>query len=178
MERMGYFGDTFPTKDEVRRLVLTKDTKGLVRALGFMEGRQAAGRVLEKLITSQVRELITGEDSWAVDPLIKAAKDESCQRHYNIFMALAKIKDDRVFELLVGMLGSPDLRIRKAAIQALGELQDERAVEPLVSMCDDSVREQVVEALTRIGSERALAAAKRLVGEEKPGQTPGDERGH
>jgi HEAT repeat protein len=177
---MGYFGNTFPTKDDVRRLIVKKDTKGLVRAIGLMAGQQSTGRSLEELVTRKVRELITEHDHWAVDPLIKAARDESCQRHYNIFMALAKVKDARVFDLLVGMLGNPDLRIRRSAIQALGELQDERAVEPLVSTCEDCVRERVAEALVRIGSGKALEALKRLAGEEEARpeavQTLGNER--
>ncbi len=167
---MGYFGKEltcFPTFGEINRLVKKKDTRGLVRAIGRMEGRQSTGRGVEKLATMKLRELITAHDRWAVEPLIKAARDESCGRHYNILMALSRIKDDRVFAVLVEMSHNADLRIKKSAIQALGELQDERAVEPLVSLCDDSVRERVVEALTRIGSDRALEALRILLQEER-----------
>jgi HEAT repeat protein len=62
---------------------------------------------------------------------------------------------------LMPVLGSEDPQLRLEAARALGEIEDERAVTPLVELVDDPVTEvrlAVVEALGHIGGENAREA--------------------
>ena len=72
----------------------------------------------------------------------------------------------RMVEPVVGMLSDDDWWTRVVAMDTLGRLGDERAVDPLIAALDDEEgRWSAIEALTRIGSPRALAPIARLLGD-------------
>jgi len=55
---------------------------------------------------------------------------------------------------LLEALKSPDTTVKKYAIEDLGELKDEKAVEPLISLLNDeevAVQEAAAESLIKIG---------------------------
>ena len=73
----------------------------------------------------------------------------------------AKIKLVGDFEEVIRALQSKDDDVREEAARALGELQDPRAVTPLISALDDPnhyVRREAAKSLGRLGDERAIPA--------------------
>ncbi len=65
------------------------------------------------------------------------------------------------FDEVTRALQSPDDDIREEAARALGELQDRRALTPLISALDDQnhyVRREAAKSLGRLGDERAIPA--------------------
>jgi HEAT repeat protein/beta-lactamase regulating signal transducer with metallopeptidase domain len=95
------------------------------------------------------------------DPEIRKKAIESLSDHG---------RKDEVFDLLRELLGaSSDGRVGRAAIEALGDLDDRRAVELLENTAtrhaDASVRKAAVEALGSVApAEQAFAALERLTG--------------
>lgn len=72
---------------------------------------------------------------------------------------------DRV-EMLIDQLGSPDADRRRKAAEALGNLNDRRALAPLVALSvndDSSVADAAVTAVGRLGGGSALAALQSLI---------------
>jgi len=69
----------------------------------------------------------------------------------------------------VKLLGEDDWWTRIIAMDLLGRLKDERAVNPLIKcLDDDEVRWSAVEALSRIGSKKALGPIAKLLGDKSP----------
>lgn len=84
--------------------------------------------------------------------------------------SLLALKDSSAADHLIGALGDSDPEMRCRAAEVLGELRDDRAVEPLLAALDDdrAVRVAAVEALGRIGDPRAIEALLGFVnGEDK-----------
>lgn len=85
-----------------------------------------------------------------------------CLQHTNLNVQeaaasiLSSIADARVFDGLIAAVGSADWVVRMHAAKALGRIRDPRAVAALLPLLQDkvkAVREDVVAALARIGSE-------------------------
>ncbi len=71
----------------------------------------------------------------------------------------AKVKFEGAFEEVVMALRTGDDEVREEAVRALGELNDRRAVEPLISILNDEnryIRREAAKSLGRIGDERAI----------------------
>ena len=71
----------------------------------------------------------------------------------------AKVKFEGDFEEVVLALNSSDDDIREEAARNLGELQDPRAVDPLIKALNDSnhyVRREAAKSLGRIGNDKAI----------------------
>ena len=71
----------------------------------------------------------------------------------------AKVKFEGAFEDVIQALHSDDEEVREEAARALGELNDQRAVGPLISILSDEnryVRREAAKSLGRIGDERAI----------------------
>jgi HEAT repeat protein len=69
-------------------------------------------------------------------------------------------------EMLIDQLASPDARKREAAAEALGELGDVRALEPLLALSvndDSTAGNAAVTAVGRLGGGRALAVLQALI---------------
>jgi HEAT repeat protein len=127
----------------------------------------------------------------AVEPLV-AALERGEGRLYVVVWALGEIGDPRAIPALVGALGSDDVEVakyatrslvklgpsatealvaalddpsprrRRYAVRALGEIRDERSLEPLLSLGERVDREVLLWALGRLGDPRGfsiLAAA-------------------
>ena len=70
---------------------------------------------------------------------------------------------------LVGALGCPQAAVRDAAVTALGDLGDARAVGPLIAMLRDEasyVRLDAVEALGKLGDARAIGPLEAVLADE------------
>jgi len=73
------------------------------------------------------------------------------------------------FKGLVQALGNRDPTIRERAAEALGNLRDDRATDPLARALgdrDEIVRGRVIEALARLGGPVARKALTRAMGDE------------
>jgi len=71
----------------------------------------------------------------------------------------AKVKFEGAFEEVLTALNSPDDEVREEAVRALGELNDRRAVDPLILMLGDEnryIRREAAKSLGRIGDPRAI----------------------
>jgi HEAT repeat protein len=71
----------------------------------------------------------------------------------------AKVKFEGAFEDVLKALNSPDDEVREEAVRALGELNDPRAVDPLILMLKDEnryIRREAAKSLGRIGDPRAI----------------------
>jgi len=104
-------------------------------------------------------------DPRAVEPLIKALKDKYWRE--SAAKALEKINPKwreteeakKWVPVFISDLKSKSLGIREAAVYALGELKDPRAVEPLIEALkdkDSGVRRSVAEALGKLKDPRAV----------------------
>ena len=74
-----------------------------------------------------------------------------------------KVKDE--IEIQIDLLNDPDLVVRREAVITLGEMGDERCVEPLVRALRDGdwqVREAAIDALGQVGSPAVEPLLKQL----------------
>lgn len=99
-------------------------------------------------------------DKRAVEPLIQCLEDPHSTVRYRAALALGALKAESSVLALLQLLtngGSPDDYF--AAVRTLGELRDERAVEPLLSLyekvTDDEDRPIILSALSKIGGPKA-----------------------
>ncbi len=96
-------------------------------------------------------------DPIAVEPLIAKLKRDS---NGAVVKTLGKIGGTRLVNLLIALIKNDDDSIyiqRVRSIDALGEIGDSRAVEPLIAAHKDSMlRRQAAEALGKIGDPRAV----------------------
>jgi HEAT repeat protein len=95
-------------------------------------------------------------DERAVEPLMKALRRDSYVR-WSAVVALGKIGKSAV-EPLIGVLSDDNWRVREYAVRALGEIGDERAVEPLIKALGDwedggVPHDAAKEALKKLGHE-------------------------
>lgn len=128
----------------------------------------------------------------AVDMLLRYMRDWEARKY--VLRALGKINDERVLDPLISMLKSDEFKddatralvelgkpavpkliealssreefVKKQAILALGDIQDERAVDPLIALLQDEdwlVRLTAASALEKIGDLRGRAAIKPLI---------------
>ncbi|MFC1919473.1 HEAT repeat domain-containing protein [Chloroflexota bacterium] len=104
----------------------------------------------------------------AVEPCIRALKDDDGQVRQHAAKALGQIGDIRAAGPLVALLDDKDKDVRAAAARSLGNAGDSRAVEPLIQLLADfqEVKYRVLsqpnpgaaaaEALGKIGDGRAV----------------------
>ncbi len=90
-------------------------------------------------------------DARAIEPLIKALKDEDRGARMVAASDLGNLHDARAIEPLIKALKDEDWWVREAAASDLGNLHDARAIEPLIkALKDKDVRWAAAEALGRI----------------------------
>jgi HEAT repeat protein len=99
------------------------------------EVRRAAVYVLAQYAK---RRPIPPLDKAVLDPLLLDAQSQDQDLRMRALEALAAFKDDQVFELLVRVLDTPDLRDRYRALQLLASVPHEKAVPLLIEMLGDS----------------------------------------
>jgi len=108
------------------------------------------------LINKRNWEKILEYGNAAVEPLIKALKDNDEVIRAETAAALGIIGDKRAVEPLVDSLKDKDLHVRQQAAKALGKLGSSLAAEPLARCLNDHSREvrlEAVEALKSIAGE-------------------------
>ncbi|MCL5037958.1 MAG: HEAT repeat domain-containing protein [Chloroflexi bacterium] len=84
----------------------------------------------------------------------------------SIFSALSEMGD---LNGLLKLLEDEDKNVRSSAVDALGKIGSEKAVEPLIRLLEDEneyVRRSAVDALGKIGSEKAVEPLIRLLKDE------------
>ena len=171
---MGLFGPP-----NVEKMEAKKDIKGLINALGYQKDndvRQAAAAALVRIGATAVEPLSAslkheygdvrraaakalGEigDPRAVEPLlaaVKAGTTDSMRDGSSLAVeALAKIGTPAI-DIMVAALRDVEWKVRRAAVLALSEIGDPRAIQPLIATLmdkDDDVRRAVAGALVKAG---------------------------
>lgn len=197
---MGIFG---LFKPNIKRMEKKKNIKGLLKALEHditsiqEEAAKALGRIgdasavepLIKLLNpkKQISRLISirgfavdvlGDigDARAVEPLIESLRWDDAYVQKKAIWALGKIGDKRALEwLILELQKSPDGDFRSAAADAIDDIGDASAVEPLIEALEDKdeyVQRRSLLALGKIGGERALEALIEALKSEKRDDPP------
>jgi serine/threonine-protein kinase len=102
-----------------------------------------------------------------VQDLLGAIKDDDWWVRSRAGDALAEIGGPRVVDSVVKLITHKDEEIRRTAIEILNSTKDERAVDGLIQATDDTdwwVRERAVDALSKIGSPKALPKLESMLG--------------
>lgn len=102
-------------------------------------------------------------DERAIKPLVNTLRDDDIDVRWKAVIALGKIGTPAVEDLLKAY-ESEDWQLRSQIAEVLGNIKDERAVEPLIDSLYNSkyknqnkyVRGRIIEALGKIGDERAV----------------------
>ena len=145
----------------------------VVQLIGSMRDRAAAVRkviLFSSSLMGWMRERIhrtvkeAGESLIDVVVELMAHGEQEVRRSALLFAA--HFTSPRMVDPVIKMLADDDWWTRAVAIDTLGRLADERAVDALIAALDDNeVRWSAIEALTRIGSQRALKPIVRLLGD-------------
>ena len=109
------------------------------------ENPQSGQEIVTDELTDQVSAEFTGDQS--------AASDLPGEQTEPVMLEEEKVKDE--IDIQIDLLKDPDWVVRREAAITLGEMGDERCVEPLCKALYDGdwqVREVAVEALGQIGS--------------------------
>jgi len=134
----------------VEKMKAKRDTKGLIKALGY--GRDAA---VPRDVAKALGEL---GDPQAVAPLVGALASSEGQLRGAAAKALEQIGRPAV-ERLISALDSASPHVRRFAASTLGEIGDSRAAAPLIVALNDDdsiVRENAIGALVRLGDSRVV----------------------
>ena len=100
----------------------------------------------------------------AAAALRTALGDEEGDVRERAAWALGRIRDDAALDGLLELLRDPVREVRERAAWALGTLRNPVAVDGLVAALDDAdALHEVIEALARIGGERAMEALVQLI---------------
>ncbi len=115
--------------------------------------------------TPKVSEELTDQVSDAIAAASDRATAESqvVEVTEDVVLEEERVKDE--IEIQIDLLKDPDWVVRREAVITLGEMGDERCVEPLVRALRDGdwqVREVAVEALGMVGSPAVDAVVKQL----------------
>ncbi len=102
-------------------------------------------------------------DTRAINPLVNALNDEDSDVRWKAINALGKLGKPAV-ENLLKAFETDEWQVRGRIAEVLGNIKDERAVEPLIDSLYNNryknqnkyVRGRIIEALGRIGDERAI----------------------
>ncbi|HCE46800.1 MAG TPA: hypothetical protein DET40_24910 [Lentisphaeria bacterium] len=126
---------------------------------GTPSKRDISEAQISVLINKRNWEKILEHGTAAVEPLIKALKDNDPVIRAETAEVLGGIGDKRALDPLIGMLkdGNPD--VRQQAVKALGRMGSKRAVEPLAACLKDpsrDIRLEAVEALKSLADEWAF----------------------
>ncbi len=113
-------------------------------------------------LTDQVSDAITTTADQRTDPA--ATMDQPrAQATEDVVLEEERVKDE--IEIQIDLLKDPDWAVRREAVITLGEMGDERCVEPLARSLRDGdwqVREAAVEALSMVGSPSVDPLIKQL----------------
>ena len=142
----------------------------LISALGEMKTIKGRRKVINILVDLGKKDIQT---------IVKGLRDSRWFVVRNIIYILRQIGDKKAVEYLLNSAKHPDLRVRKEAIKALGELKSIHAIQTLRYGLDDqdaSVRRASVEALCGIGSDTAKRIMLAKISEKDFGGRDFDEK--
>ena len=107
-------------------------------------------------VRSNVIEALWGRDErWARSALQAALRDSDNRVRANAALGLHKLRDPAGLPVLTGMAEDPDPQSRASAAWAMGETRDQQCLPALKQLSEDSddiVREQSVQAISKIES--------------------------
>ncbi|GAB4412091.1 MAG: hypothetical protein OHK0032_08130 [Thermodesulfovibrionales bacterium] len=160
-ESIRYISEIFDSVAEIDENILNEYTGFLDRnainpfivALGELKSIQGRKRVINILIHLGKKD---------IQALARGLQDSRWYVVRNIIYILRHIGDKRAVEYLLTSAKHADIRVRREAIKALGELRSPLALQTLRDCLDDSdpsIRRSAVKALGSIGSE----TAKRII---------------
>jgi HEAT repeat protein len=156
-----------------------------VRALGNIKDDEAVEALIQILnekniiTTPDLREDAAEElgkiaSRRAVESLIKALEDQSSRLRWTAVKALGLISSDEAIEILIQKLKSEHLSyILESYILALGEIRNEKAIDPLLQVLNDKkqlseVRAKAAGALGNIGKDTAVESLIKALEDQDP----------
>lgn len=136
------------------------DFKGLSEVL--LEGKDTVARI------EAAKKLGATKDPRALDPLLKALKDENKATRWASIESLGDLGNPKAIPHIVPFLNKREAYrwSRRLAINALGAIRDPEAIPPLVPFLKDPdpyVRRVTVFALGKIGNEKAMPQVVELL---------------
>ena len=151
--------------DLVRRTMLQlalhhAEPKEVLRRI-LLSSQQLMGWMRERILRT-IRE--SGDD--VIPPLLELLRHPDENVRLSALLFAANFESPRLVKPAIELLNVKDWWTRLTAMDILGRLGGEEAVDPLIAcLRDDEVRWSAIEALTRIGSPRALEHIVRLMGD-------------
>lgn len=110
-------------------------------------------------------ELVRAETIWAIplandihikETILKALNDESPTVRINMLYSISKMQTEDMHIYVFRMLGDQDVSVRRTAIQVLGEIQNQSAIDSLKTLLssdvDNNVRFWCAWSLARLGN--------------------------
>lgn len=135
--------------------------------LELVQGMRHPARAVQKLLRyskelmgwmrDRIQQAIRSLGPELLDPMIELMGHEDPAIRSSALMFASQFSDPRMVEAVIGTLDGADWWTQVVAIETLGRLGDERAVDPLVGfLADDELRWSAIEALAHIGTVKAL----------------------
>jgi HEAT repeat protein len=134
---------------EITKSLVQIGEEAIKPLMNYIEGER---NVLERQVAMQALGKLGHAP--AVEILVKNLEDEESRAWST--KVLAEIGSTDVVDPLIGMLGDDDWLVREAAIRGLGNVGDQRAVEPLLAFLErgGDPLSSVIQVLVQIGDER------------------------
>lgn len=164
---------------EDRLVPLLSDGDEAIRniVIELVQHAKDPARVVQKIILfskslmgwmrERIHETIKRVGESLLDPMIELMYHEDPQIRSSALMFATNFNDPKMVDAVCHLLHDKDWWTRVVAMDTLGRLGDERAVDALIkSLEDEEVRWSAVDALTRIGSPRSLAPVARLLSDD------------
>jgi len=109
-------------------------------------------------------------DDRVIPPLLQMLKDPDLEVRKAAIDDLAEARDPRAIDPLLGMLEETNADIRARVITALGYIAGPKAVDPLLATLkqDAALRTTIIDALWRLGDNRAVAPLIELLKDKEP----------
>ena len=147
----------------------------LVKTLDRPELRREAIQTLTNIRTKQVVETLIGllddpdievqrkavdalgkiGDNRSIDALVKTL--DRPELRWDAIQALTNIRSEQVVEPLIGLLDDPDIEVQRKAVDALGRIRNNRAIEALLEIVNrPEIRREIIQALRRNKAKRVV----------------------
>ena len=156
-----------PVADVLAALGATGDPRALVPVLGTLSAKEPAVR----LAAMEALRPLVGHDQRAADVLIERLADDDLEVRVLAVEYLGLIRARAAVDKLTAMIqpGSPP-RLRRAAIDALGEIGDPRATTPLIALLREGPTElhrPLVDAISYAGDKSSIDALVGLTRDDR-----------
>ena len=153
-----------PTRSAAMKILIgTGDPAGVLKALiRFVN-------TLAGFVRTRAVESVAGFREALLPATIELLRDPDADVRSGALSIASVFQDPRIVPATIELLKDSDWWIRISAADTLGGLKDPRAVEPLVAALGDAdVKWSAVEALGRIGDQRALPALGKVLADPAP----------